>query len=60
MRRDSLFYRIFQNSPQLLFELLPEAPANAAEYRFDSGAVKEPKFEIDGVFLPPDIGMRIK
>jgi len=23
-------------------------------YRFDSVAVKEPKFEIDGVFLPPD------
>jgi predicted transposase YdaD len=23
-------------------------------YRFDSVAVKEPKFEIDGVFLPPE------
>ncbi|BAY90148.1 hypothetical protein FDUTEX481_08035 [Tolypothrix sp. PCC 7601] len=29
-------------------------PANAGEYRFDSVAVKEPKFEIDGVFLPPE------
>jgi predicted transposase/invertase (TIGR01784 family) len=27
---------------------------NAGEYRFDSVAVKEPKFEIDGVFLPPE------
>ncbi|MGB3206751.1 MAG: DUF2887 domain-containing protein [Crinalium sp.] len=27
--------------------------ANAQSYRFDSVAVKEPKFEIDGVFLPP-------
>jgi predicted transposase YdaD len=29
-------------------------PEDAARYRFDSVAVKEPKFEIDGVFLPPD------
>jgi predicted transposase/invertase (TIGR01784 family) len=38
--------------PPLLFQLLPSAPANAEQYRFDSVAVKEPKFEIDGVFLP--------
>ena len=54
MKRDSIFFRLFQQSPTLLFELLPEAPANADRYRFDSVAVKEPKFEIDGVFLPPD------
>lgn len=56
MRRDSIFYRLFQQSPTLLFELLSTPPANAADYRFDSVAVKEPKFEIDGVFLPPDTG----
>ena len=38
----------------LLFELLENAPLNAQQYRFDSVAVKEPKFEIDGVFLPPN------
>ena len=54
MKRDSIFFRLFQQSPTLLFELLPESPANADGYRFDSVAVKEPKFEIDGVFLPPD------
>ncbi len=27
---------------------------SAESYRFDSVAVKEPRFEIDGVFLPPD------
>lgn len=54
MRRDSIFYRIFKQFPTLLFELLETPPANAADYRFDSVAVKEPKFEIDGVFLPPD------
>ncbi|MBW4477593.1 MAG: Rpn family recombination-promoting nuclease/putative transposase [Tolypothrix brevis GSE-NOS-MK-07-07A] len=53
MRRDSIFYKLFQQSPSLLFELLTNPPENAAEYIFDSVAVKEPKFEIDGVFLPP-------
>ncbi len=54
MRRDSIFYKLFQQSPTLLFELLTNPPDNAHEYRFDSVAVKEPKFEIDGVFLPPE------
>jgi predicted transposase/invertase (TIGR01784 family) len=54
MRRDSLFYRLFQQSPTLLFDLLGNPPNDATAYRFESIAVKEPKFEIDGVFLPPD------
>ena len=54
MKRDSIFFRLFQQSPTLLFELLGATPENAERYRFDSVAVKEPKFEIDGVFLPPD------
>ncbi|AFY35479.1 Rpn family recombination-promoting nuclease/putative transposase [Calothrix sp. PCC 7507] len=54
MRRDSIFYKLFQQSPRLLFELLTNPPTNADAYRFDSVAVKEPKFEIDGVFLPPE------
>ncbi|XHX75783.1 MAG: Rpn family recombination-promoting nuclease/putative transposase [Stenomitos frigidus ULC029] len=53
MRRDSIFYQLFQQSPSLLFELLQTPPPTAASYRFDAIAVKEPKFEIDGVFLPP-------
>jgi predicted transposase/invertase (TIGR01784 family) len=54
MRRDPIFYQMFQRSPQLLFDLIGDRPDNAADYRFDSVAVKEPKFEIDGVFLPPE------
>jgi predicted transposase/invertase (TIGR01784 family) len=54
MRRDSIFFRLFQQSPTLLFELLEQPPENAARYRFDAVAVKETKFEIDGVFLPPE------
>jgi predicted transposase/invertase (TIGR01784 family) len=54
MRRDSLFYRLFQQSPTLLFDLLGNSPSDATSYRFESIAVKEPKFEIDGVFMPPE------
>ena len=54
MRRDSIFYHLFQQAPALLAELVPDPPANADAYRFDSVAVKEPRFEIDGVFLPPE------
>jgi predicted transposase/invertase (TIGR01784 family) len=54
MRRDSIFYKLFQQSPSLVFELLTNPPKNAGSYRFDCVAVKEPKFEIDGVFLPPE------
>jgi predicted transposase/invertase (TIGR01784 family) len=57
MRRDSIFYALFQRSPNLLFELLDIAPDSADRYRFESVAVKEPKFEIDGVFLPPQLGI---
>jgi len=52
MKRDSIFYKLFQQFPPLLFQLLPTPPPNVNKYRFDSVAVKEPRFEIDGVFLP--------
>jgi predicted transposase/invertase (TIGR01784 family) len=54
MRRDTIFYKIFQQSPTLLFELLPQLPERADEYIFDSVEVKETSFRLDGVFLPPD------
>ncbi|NCJ06259.1 Rpn family recombination-promoting nuclease/putative transposase [Synechococcales cyanobacterium C] len=54
MRRDSIFYKLFAQLPLLLFELLPNPPVNATAYSFDSVAVKEPRFEIDGVFVPPE------
>jgi predicted transposase/invertase (TIGR01784 family) len=54
MRRDSIFHALFQRSPSLLFELLETAPDSAVGYRFESVAVKEPTFIIDGVFLPPE------
>jgi predicted transposase/invertase (TIGR01784 family) len=54
MRRDTIFFQLFQQSPTLLFELLPQPPERADEYIFDSVEVKETSFRMDGVFLPPD------
>jgi predicted transposase/invertase (TIGR01784 family) len=53
LRRDTLYYLIFKEFPELLFQLIGNPPQNAAEYRFNSVAVKEPTFTIDGVFEPP-------
>jgi predicted transposase/invertase (TIGR01784 family) len=54
MRRDSIFYQLFRQSPTLLFELLPQPPARAEEYIFEAVEVKETAFRMDGVFLPPE------
>ena len=54
MKRDSIFYKLFKQSPGLLFELTDPSFPNADRYRFDSVEVKETAFRIDGVFLPPE------
>jgi predicted transposase/invertase (TIGR01784 family) len=54
VRRDAIFYQLFQRFPSLLFDLVDNPPADADRYRFASVEVKEPSFRIDGVFLPPD------
>ena len=53
MRRDTIFYQLFRQSPALLFDLISYPPQNANEYIFDSIEVKETAFRIDGVFIPP-------
>jgi predicted transposase/invertase (TIGR01784 family) len=54
MRRDTIFYQLFVQSPGLLFDLIPNPPTNAQEYIFDAIEVKETSFRMDGVFIPPD------
>ncbi|AFY60759.1 Rpn family recombination-promoting nuclease/putative transposase [Synechococcus sp. PCC 6312] len=56
MRRDSIFYQLFQQFPSSLFDLLPTAPPQASDYHFESITVKETAFQLDGVFLPPESG----
>ncbi|WP_264324743.1 Rpn family recombination-promoting nuclease/putative transposase [Romeriopsis navalis] len=46
MRRDSFFYKLFQQSPQLLFDLIPEPLRQPEGYQFDSVEVKETSFRI--------------
>ncbi|MCX5962428.1 MAG: Rpn family recombination-promoting nuclease/putative transposase [Cyanobacteria bacterium] len=54
MKRDTIFYQIFQQFPILLFDLLPSLPGNSLRYTFESVEVKEASFRIDGVLTPPD------
>lgn len=54
MRRDSIFYQLFRQSPTLLFELLAQQPENADRYVFEAIEVKETSFRMDGAFLPPN------
>jgi predicted transposase/invertase (TIGR01784 family) len=54
MRRDTIFYQLFAQSPALLFDIIPNPPADTTGYTFDSIEVKETSFRIDGVFSPPD------
>jgi predicted transposase YdaD len=44
MKRDTIFYRIFQQSPNLLFDLLPTTIVDKRGYTFDSVEVKEQTF----------------
>ena len=53
MRRDTIFYQLFVQSPILLFDLIPHPPENATQYVFDAIEVKETAFRMDGVFIPP-------
>ncbi|WNC85771.1 Rpn family recombination-promoting nuclease/putative transposase [Thermosynechococcus sp. QKsg1] len=52
MHRDSLFYQLFAQLPQTLFDLLGRDTPQG--YRFDSVELKQTAFRMDGVFVPPD------
>ena len=54
MRRDTIFYQLFRQSPTLLFDLISQPPEDADRYTFDSVEVKETSFRMDGVFVPPN------
>jgi predicted transposase/invertase (TIGR01784 family) len=55
LKTDSIFYRIFQTDPGILFELLGQSTDRAQGYEFRSVEIKQLAFRIDGVLLPkPD------
>ncbi|MCA1904176.1 MAG: Rpn family recombination-promoting nuclease/putative transposase, partial [Cyanobacteria bacterium KgW148] len=51
MKTDTLFYKIFQTFPQLVFQLLDRDVVPG--YAFTSVEVKEKGFRFDGIFAPP-------
>jgi predicted transposase/invertase (TIGR01784 family) len=55
VKTDSIFYRLFQAAPGILFELLGQSPDLAQGYQFESVEIKQLAFRLDGVFIPkPD------
>jgi predicted transposase/invertase (TIGR01784 family) len=52
MKTDSLFYKLFQQFPDTLFALTEQPTTLASSYSFDSVAVKETTFTMDGIFVP--------
>jgi predicted transposase/invertase (TIGR01784 family) len=52
LKTDSIFYRIFQSRPSILFELLGQSPELAQGYSFESVEIKQVAFRLDGVLLP--------
>lgn len=52
MKTDSIFYRLFQEFPQIFFELIERSPDEASHYQFTSCEVKQLAFRMDGLFLP--------
>ena len=52
MKTDSLFYRLFQRAPALVFELAGlETPVGA--YQFRAEEIKQTAFRLDGLLVPP-------
>lgn len=54
MKTDSLFYRLFQSDPALLFELAGLAVPDPHRYSFKSVEVKQTAFRLDGFLEPPE------
>jgi predicted transposase/invertase (TIGR01784 family) len=55
VKTDSIFYKLFQTAPGILFELLGQSPDLAQGYQFESVEIKRLAFRLDGVFIPkPD------
>ncbi|MBW4525023.1 MAG: Rpn family recombination-promoting nuclease/putative transposase [Phormidium tanganyikae FI6-MK23] len=53
MKTDSIFYRIFQTTPNTFFELIGESDPRMTTYAFGSQEIKQTSFRLDGIFLPP-------
>jgi predicted transposase/invertase (TIGR01784 family) len=52
LKTDTIFYDIFQEFPNILFELIGESDININAYEFIAPEIKQRSFRLDGVFSP--------
>ncbi|MBK4732945.1 Rpn family recombination-promoting nuclease/putative transposase [Oxynema sp. CENA135] len=52
MKTDSIFYRLFQIFPDVIFDAIGRPPAEADRYEFQSVELKQLAFRLDGLFVP--------
>jgi predicted transposase/invertase (TIGR01784 family) len=53
MKTDSLFYKLFQQAPSLVFTLAGLELTDADGYQFRSEEIKQTAFRLDGILAPP-------
>jgi predicted transposase YdaD len=58
VKTDTIFYRIFQTAPELLFELLGEPAEIAQNYEFRSVEIKQLAFRLVQISAPEPRGNR--
>jgi len=54
MKNDSIFYTLFQQFPETLFQLIEKPKEEANNYLFKTFELKEASFRMDGLFIPID------
>ena len=53
VKRDAIFYTIFERFPELIFEFIEPRITSTKNYSFQPVETKETTFRIYRVFLPP-------
>jgi predicted transposase YdaD len=54
MKTDSLFYRLFQERPELVFELAELPLPEGASYTLHAEEVQQTRFHLNGLLMPPE------
>jgi predicted transposase/invertase (TIGR01784 family) len=52
VKTDTIFYQLFQNFPQIFFELIGQPEVDPRTYKFAAPEVKQRAFRLDGLFQP--------
>ncbi|GFE69933.1 Rpn family recombination-promoting nuclease/putative transposase [Chroococcus sp. FPU101] len=54
MKTDAIFYQLFQEFPQIFFEIINQPNIPSHIYQFIAPEVKQRSFRLDGIFSPPE------